>query len=97
MPKPVKLESVPPVTATSSAVKSAADSLSVNVSRAVSPDFSFAWLVAIATVGGFVSMANDGESDPARLALPAASKNLPAFTATVPVPVKLDAGVNLAV
>ena len=85
------------MTATSSAVKSADASPSVNVSRAVSPDFSLAWLVAIATVGSFVSMGSAGESDPARLALPAASKNRPAFTDTVPVPVKLAVGVNFAV
>ena len=97
MPEPVKLESVPPVTATSSVVKSAEDSDSVNVSRAVSPALSLAWLVAIATVGSFVSMVNAGASTPTRLALPAASKNLPAATATEPVPVKLAVGVNFAV
>ena len=51
----------------------------------------------MAMVGGFVSMANDGESKPARLALPAASLNLPAATETVPDPVKPADGVNVAV
>ena len=97
MPEPAKFESTPPATTTSSTVKSAADSLSVNVRTAVSPAFSLPWLVAMAMVGGFVSMANDGESDPARLALPAASVNLPAATETVPDPVKPADGVNFAV
>ena len=85
------------MTATSVSVKSAVDSLRVKVSRAVSPAFRLPRLVAMATVGSFVSMANVGESEPARLALPAASKNLPALTVTVPRPVDPLVGVYLAV
>ena len=97
MPEPTKLESVPPATVTSSTVKSAADSLSVNVSTAVSPAFRMVRLVAIATVGIFVSIVKAGVSRPDRLALPEVSRNFPAATVTVPTPLKPAVGVNFAV
>ena len=93
----MKSESVPPVNVTSSPVNSVDGSLNVNVSMAVSPAFRLPRLVVIATVGSFVSIESEGDRTPCRLALPAASKNLPGFTVTVPTPVKLAAGVNFAV
>ena len=89
--------SVPPVTATSDAVKLDDDSLSLNVSTAVVPALSVCRLLLTAAVGSFVSMTNAGESTPARLALPAASVNFPAATDTVPDPVNPAVGVNVAV
>ena len=71
-------------------------SLSVNVIVAIWPAQSADALDAIAIVGATVSIAMAGESEPAVLGLPAASVNAPATTETVPVPVKLAVGVNVA-
>ena len=97
VPEPVKLERVPPVTATSSTVKSLAVSLSLKVTRAVVPALRVVRLLVMAMVGGFVSMLRDGDRVPCVLPLPAASTNFPAATITVPVPVKAAVGVKVAV
>ena len=94
---PVKLESVPPVTTTSSAVKFLEASLSRNVIAAVVPALRVARLVVMVIVGGFVSIESEGDRTPCRLTLPAASVNFPAATTTVPVPVNPAVGVKVAV
>ena len=55
VPEPWKLLSVPPVTATSAAVKSVLASLSVKVSVTVWLLARVAWLALMLTVGGVVS------------------------------------------
>ena len=92
----MKAEIVPPVTATSAAVKSAEDSLSVKVRVVVSPFFRTALLEVMATVGETVSMEIEGASDPVTLPLPAASVKALAVTEMTPGAVELAVGVNVA-
>ena len=95
MPDPVNAESEPLVTVTSLMAKSVDDSESVKVIVAVLPLATLETLELIATVGAMVSTAM--ESVPEVLSLPAASVKAPAPTATVALPLKLAAGVNVVV
>ena len=77
-PVPLMAPKVPPETVRSPAVPfhaklAAGSSENVNVMVAVSPTFSVATLVVIATVGATVSMVIEGEAPPAPV-LPAASE-----------------------
>ena len=92
----MKPEIAPPVTATSAAVKSVADSLSVKVMMAVSPLLRAALLLLIATVGATVSIVIEGVSVPVTLPLPAASVKLLVVTEIAPGAVELAVGVNVA-
>ena len=96
MPAPAKPESVPPATVTSDCVKSLEGSLSVKVMVAVSPILRAALLLTIVTVGAMVSIVIVGESAPAMLPLPAASKNALLATEIEPVVVELAFGVKIA-
>ena len=97
MPEPVKPESVPPVTATPSAVKPDEGSLSVNVSNACSPARSADRLEAMPTVGTTVSIVSGGARRATGLPLPAALVKERPITVIVPGAVELTAGVNTAV
>ena len=97
MPAPAKPESVPPVTATSAAVKFDEASLSVNVITACSPARSAALLDAMPIVGTAVSIVSGGARLAAGLPLPAALVNERPITAIVPGAVEATAGVNTAV
>ena len=97
MPDPVKPEIVPPTAATSVAVKSVADSLSVKVIVAVSPLLRVALLLVIEIVGATVSIDIGVASEPATLALPAGSVKVAAATDTEPGVVDPAFGVNVAV
>ena len=96
MPVPEKLERVPPVAVTSLDEKSVDDSLSVNVTRAVSPLLREGLLVVIATVGAVVSMEIGAERAAAMLPLPTPSVNEPAATEIDPAVVELALGVKVA-
>ena len=96
-PAPVKAESVPPVTATSAAVKSATSSESVNVTVAVSPVRMSVREGEIETVGASVSIAIGVARDVAATGLPAMSVKAPSARLTVPSPSKPAVGVKSAV
>ena len=100
VPVPLKLLRVPPLTVTSSSVKSAESSERVKVMVALSLAASALSLVVIATVGAVVSgttvftvMLTDASLV---LALSAASLKAPAATETTPVVVLSGVGVNMA-
>ena len=95
-PVPPKPESVPPETVTPVWVKVEEFSLSVNVIVAVWPMPRVVLSLVIATVGTTVSIGSVRRID-ARLALPAASVNLPAATDICPDAVELAVGVKMAV
>ena len=100
MPLPLKLESVPPVTATSETAKLVEASLSVKVSVVVSPAIRLDLLALKAIVGITVSIARVRVlllSEPSALVLLVASVNTPFATLTVPLVVLLAVGVNSAV
>ena len=78
-------------------MRSVEASESVKVMVAVSPILRAALLVAIATVGAMVSMVIVGESDPAMLPLPAASKNALLAVVIDPVVVEPAFGAKMAV
>ena len=98
VPEPVRAPIVPPVTATSAAVKlpTAMASESVNVSCEVWPERTVEGAAAIVTVGATMSMVIGVARPPARFWLPLASVNEPAATETVPE-VAGDDGVKTAV
>ena len=84
------------MTATSAAVKSVEALLRTNVMFAVLPAVSEETLDWIEIVGATVSIVIDGAREPAVLGLPAASVKAAAATETVPTPVELAVGVNVA-
>ena len=97
MPDPAKPESVPPVTVTSSAAKSVAASLRVNVTVVVSPLLSVPVPDRVmVTVGAVVSTGIES-GVAATLAFPAVLVNVLAATSIVAVPVKAAVGVKVAV
>ena len=85
---------VPPVTFTSSAVKSLDGSDRVNVNCACSPAFNDISLEVILMVGNTVSIVSSNELE--GFAFPAASVNLDESTLINPLAVLLSAGVNVA-
>ena len=62
----------------------------------VSPALRVALLPVIEIVGATVSIVIDGAREPAALGLPAALVKAAAATETVPTPVELAVGVNVA-
>ena len=88
---------MPPVTATSAAVKVVEVSLSLNVMVAVSPLLRVDVLLAMEMVGTTVSIERVGVSCPATFALPKASVNVLAAIEIVPAVVELAVGVKRAV
>ena len=77
---------MPPVTATSEAVKSREISLSRNVIVAVAPAFSAVLLDVIVREGSTASTASGAFSEPATLGMPLASVNVPAATVIIAGP-----------
>ena len=86
---------VPPVTFTSSAVKSSDGSDISNVIVAVSPAFNDISLEVILMVGNTVSIATSNELEV--FAFPAASVKLDESTLINPLAVLFSSGVNVAV
>ena len=93
-PEPLRGERVPPLTATSAAVKLVANSLNVKVTVAVSPLLREVLLLVIATLGAAVSTVIENSIVP--LPFPAASVKLLAGMERTPGAVELDVGVNVA-
>ena len=100
VPEPLKLLSVPPVTATSLCVKSVLASLRVKVTMAVSPALSEVLLLVMAMVGTKVSVTMVTVllvSAPSALRLPTASLKVLLATLTTQLPEKPGVGVKVAV
>ena len=100
MPLPAKLDSTPPETVTSAAVKVVDASLRVNVTVVVSPAIKLVLLALTEIVGTTVSTAIETElftSEPSALALPAISINTPLATLKTPLAMLLAVGIKVAV
>ena len=97
MPLPSNPLRAPPATVISSTAKFVEASERVKLMLAVSPMPRESTLEVIVTVGAVTSVFTDIVIDPAALAFPAASVNLPASMLTTPSAMLLSAGVNVAV